>query len=164
MRKEQRGFTLVEVLITLSVMALVLVSLLNSFVYFSVLSNASGNLSLAVLKVQSKSEEIRAHNFDLITTDYSVGGTPGPVILLTRANDGVDGSLIVYLDQLYPDLLQVNIVASWRNKEGRIIGGDNGGSDPAKALNGVVDPGEPVDVNGRLLSPELTGVTYVAKR
>ncbi len=160
----KKGMTLVEVLITIMILTFVVLSLLQSFVYFSILASASGNLAAVTAKAQSKMEEIRDHNFVDIPTDFGEGGTPGNVFFLTRANDGVDASGVIYLDTVHSGLLQVTIVVSWRNKDGRIIGGDNGGGDATKALNGVWNTGEPSDSNGRLVSPVLTLVSYVAQR
>lgn len=160
----RQGMTLVEVMITVVILGLVIVSILQAFVYFSILSNSAGNITVASAKAQSKMEEIRGHNFSTLTTDYGAGGTPGNIFLMTKASDGADGSGVIYIDTVQAGLLKITIVVSWRNKEGRIVGGDNGGGDSTKALNGVVDPDETVDVNGRFVSPMLTLVSYVAQR
>ena len=49
-----RGFTLVEVLIAVGILAVVIVGLLQLFVYCSTLAEAAGNTTLAVNEAQNK--------------------------------------------------------------------------------------------------------------
>ena len=58
-------------------------------------------------------------------------------------------------DRMY----QVDITVSWRQRNGRIIGEDNGEGAGGIALNGIVDGDEDVDANGILDSPvHITGL------
>jgi len=164
MRRKQQGFSLIEVLVTALILSIVLLGLLRLFLQFSTLTSTTGNLSLATMKAQAKLEEIRGYSYDKIWQNFVSGGTPGDVFFMNRAVDGFDGVGKIYLDVVQPDLTKVTIVMSWRNQDGRLIGGDNGGGNPANALNGVVDAGEAVDGDGRFLSPELTVVSYIARR
>ncbi len=151
-------------MVTVGVLVLVIVSLLQAFVYFSNLANAADNLSLAISKSQSMLEEMRNHPFGNITADFSSGGTPGNKFQLLKSNgDGVDMTGVVYVTPINADLLQAKVVVCWRNKDGRIVGSDNGGGDASKALNGVPDSGEAVDGDGHLTSP-VTVMSYIAKR
>lgn len=164
MRKTHAGFSLVEVLVTALILSVVLLGLLRMFFQFSTLTSTTSNLSLATMKAQAKLEEMRGYPYSQMWINFVSGGTPGDVFLMTRASDGFDGSGKIYLDVIQPNLTKVTIVMSWQNQDGRLIGGDNGGGTSANALNGVVDAGEVVDGDGRFLSPELTLVSYIARR
>jgi prepilin-type N-terminal cleavage/methylation domain-containing protein len=161
----KKGFSLVEIMVTVAVLGVVIIGLLKSFIYFSAHANTAEHLTLAMSKAQTKLEEMRGHNFDNILADYGPSGTPGNVFFLTRANDGIDGSGVIYLTSLNSGLLQVEIVVCWRNKDGRFIGEDNGGNNPAKALNGILDTAEGEDVDGNVkLSSGATIISMIAKR
>ncbi len=166
----KKAFTLVEVMVTIGIITIVIVNLLRSYVYSSTLTELSGNMSYAITKAQGKMEEIRNHNFETITMDYAPAGTPPKnIFALTKATDGVEGMGVITITDVDPgvtaNLLQVEIVVCWRNKDGRIIGEDNGGTDPTKALNGALDSGFETDADGntRISSP-LTIISMIAKR
>ena len=144
----KQGFTLVEVLISAGIMTTVIVGLMGVFVQCSTLAQMSGNFSNVWAQVQGKIEEIRNSNYDLITTNYPNGTT----FNLTSPT----GEAIIYLNTSTANLLQVQIVASWQNKYGRVVGED-------KNINGVLDNGEDENNNGQLDSP-LMVTTNIAKR
>src|SRR3989338_3280502 len=81
-----KGFTLVEVLIAIGILTVVVVGLLQLFVYCSRLAEAAGNTTLAINEAQNKMEEIRSHDFNAIAVDYASGGTPGDTFALTSLN------------------------------------------------------------------------------
>jgi type II secretory pathway pseudopilin PulG len=168
MERRKKGFTLVEVLVTVGIFIIVILSLLKAFISFSVLEDSADNTAIVLSKAQSKLEEMREHNFDTLMTDYNPGGNPG-VFYLTKVNDGVEGAGVIYLRQVstIPTtlLLEAEVVVCWRNKDGRIVGEDNGGTDSAKALNGVLDTlvGEDTDGNGKM-SSRIDLMTMIAKR
>jgi prepilin-type N-terminal cleavage/methylation domain-containing protein len=162
MRHPKKGFTLVEVMVTAGILALIIVGLLRSYISFSVLSNTAQNLSRALAKGQSKLEEMRGHDFGTLIASYSSSGTPGNTFALTKASDGVDGMGVIYIDSTNPNLYQVQIVVCWRNKDGRIVGGDNGGGVPSNALNGTLDSGE--TGSGGMISSPVTLVSLIANR
>lgn len=111
------GFTLVEVMLTVGILAVVIVGLLQLFVYCATLAESAGNITLALNDAQSKIEEIRNHDFSSLTTDYGSGGTPGNNFTLNSLN----GSGTVTIAQVggASELLQVQIDAAWQNKNGR---------------------------------------------
>jgi prepilin-type N-terminal cleavage/methylation domain-containing protein len=113
----RRGFTLVEVMISVGVLAFVIVGLLQLFVYCSTLADAAGNMTLAVNEAQTKMEEIRDHDFDSIAADYASGGTPGNTFTLSGPSG--TGTITVSQVEGSSQLLQVQIGASWQNKDGR---------------------------------------------
>ena len=122
-----QGFTLVEVLIAIGILAIVIVGLLQLFVYCSTLAEAAGNTTLAVNEAQNEMEEIRNHSFGSIATDYASGGTPGNTFTLTNLN----GTGTITTSQIggSSELLQIQIDVSWQNKNGRSF---------ATALTGLI--------------------------
>lgn len=113
----EQGFTLVEVLIAVGILALVIVGLLQLFVYCTTLAEAAGNTTLAVNEAQNKMEEIRNHDFNSIATDYASGGTPGNTFTLTSLNG--TGTITTSMAGGSTALLQMQIAVSWQNKNGR---------------------------------------------
>ncbi len=68
----------------------------------------------------------------------------------------VTGQGAIYINTSNPDLLEVEVVISWQDKYGRIIGEDTD-------LDGTLDTGEDQDSNNRLSSP-VTLTTLIAER
>ncbi|MBI5415990.1 MAG: prepilin-type N-terminal cleavage/methylation domain-containing protein [Candidatus Omnitrophica bacterium] len=113
---KNQGFTLVEVLIAVGILAVVIVGLLQLFVYCSVLAQDAGNVTLALSQAQNKIEEMRGHGFTNLTTDYGSGGTPGDTFALT----GPNGTGTIAISQVgSAELLQLQINLAWQNKSGR---------------------------------------------
>ena len=145
------GFTLLELLITTGVMMVAIAGLLQLFVGCLWQSESSGKLTGAMAEAYGKWEEVQATNFDNIIPNFSKGGVPGNVFpLATTAGNGA-----VYLQAISPDVLQVDIVVSWRDKGNDVVGED-------KNLNGILDGGEDLNNNGRLDSP--TSLTALIAR
>ncbi len=115
--RADKGFTLVEVMITVGILAIVIVGLLQLFIYSSTLAEAAGNTTLAINEAQNKMEEIRNHDFGSITIDYASGGTPGDTFTLTNLN----GTGTISTNQFggSSELLQVQINVNWQNKNSR---------------------------------------------
>jgi len=148
----QKGFTLVEVLVATGLLVIVLAGLVGLFVYCSMLSELSGDMTTVMSELQGKWEEIRNHDYDLIVTDYSSGGTPGNTFDLTQVN----AKGVIYIDATNPDILVVKIVASWQTRSDRIMGEDQN-------LNGVLDAGEDQNGNGEIDS-STSIVSMITKR
>lgn len=115
--RSQRGLTLVEVMISVGILAFVIVGLLQLFVYCSTLADAAGNMTLAVNEAQTKMEEIRNHDFDSIAADYASGGTPGSTFILNSPSG--TGTITVSEVGGSSQLLQIQIDVNWQNKDGR---------------------------------------------
>ena len=136
----KKGFTLVEVLIAAGILAIVLVGLLQTFIQCSLLASMAGNLTSAVAQAQNKMEEIRNHNYDLITTDYAPVGTPPAN---TFNVSPLDGKGVIYIDSSNANLLKITIDVCWKEKDNRIVGEDTN-------RNGVLDAGEDQDGDGQI--------------
>lgn len=146
------GFTLIELMIAVGVLIIVLVGLLQIFIYCLNLSEFAGNATLAISEAQGELEEIRSHEFERIAGDYGPGGNPGNTFELAQLN----GKGTIYIDDTNPALLAIEIVVSWREKGNRIVGEDSD-------LNGVLDSGEDTNGNGKLDSPVVL-VSLIAER
>jgi Tfp pilus assembly protein PilV len=107
----------VEVLLSVGILAVVIVGLLQLFVYCSTLAEAAGNTTLAINEAQNKMEEIRNHDFSAIAIDYASSGTPGDTFTLT----GLNGTGTITTSQVggSSELLQIQIDVAWQNKNGR---------------------------------------------
>lgn len=116
---KNQGFTLVEVLIAIGILAVVIVGLLQLFVYCSRLAETAGNTTLAINEAQNKIEEIRNHDFSTLATDYASGGTPGNTFALTS----LTGTGTVTTSQVggSSELLQIQVDVNWQNKSGRSL-------------------------------------------
>jgi len=66
------------------------------------------------------------------------------------------GKGVVYVNNSNPDLLEVEVDVSWRNRDGRVIGEDTN-------LNGQIESGEDLVNIGKLDSP-VKIITYLAER
>lgn len=147
-----KGFTLVEIVLTVGILAVSVVGLVQLFTHFSFLTDLSRNLSVVIIEGQDKMEEIRNHNYSSIVADYSSGGTPGNMFSLTNPT----GQGVIYIDSSNANLLKIEIMVSWRNRKGRIVGED-------ADLDGAIDAGEDVNSNSKLDSI-VTLTTYLARR
>lgn len=150
--KTSKGFTLIELLIAVLILGFVLTGLIQVFIQCSVLTDLAHNKTTVMSEAQGKMEEIRNHTFDSVVTDYASGGSEGNTFSLSQLN----GMGTIYIDDTNPDLLEVKIVVSWENKDGRIIGGD-------LDLDGDFDSGEYVNGEGEFESIG-TLMTLIASR
>jgi len=150
--RTNRGFTLTEVLVSAAILVVVSVGLIQVFLRASALSSLSGNMTIAMSEAQDKIEEIRNHDFDLIMADYVSGGTPGDIFSLSE----VTGTGKIYISNANPDLLEIEVVVSWQEKDDRVIGED-------QDLDGVLDAGEDINGNSQLDSTARI-ITYLARR
>lgn len=150
--QKKEGFSFPELLVAVGILSVIVVGMIQVFVSSSVLGELSQNSVSAFDQMVSKFEEIRHTNLDDLEAIYGVGGSEGA----TFAIDLPPGMGLISLDTSNPDLVQISIQMSYRNKYGRITGEDSN-------LNGVLDVGEDQNGNGVLDSP-LTLSTVIAKR
>ncbi|MCA9403278.1 MAG: type II secretion system protein [Candidatus Omnitrophica bacterium] len=150
--KGQQGFTLLELLFAVSVLVTAIAGMVRLFMYTSTAADIAGRQTIAVTEAQTKLEEIRNTNYDLVATNYGSGGSPGNTFDLSLIN----GKGVIYIDSSNAELLVLEIVVSWNNKYNRVVGED-------KDLDGILDAGEDENGNGKLdSSVEL--ITYLTRR
>lgn len=149
--KAKRGFTLIEVMITTTILVVVLIGILATFIGLFALNENARKLSLAVISAQNKMEEIRKATFTTLYTTYN--GTRFDPAGFNA--DEAEGN--VFINNTNPNLLTVCVSVSWKERSNRIIGED-------RDLDGVLDAGEDsLKVDGRLSSPAEI-VTLMAQR
>jgi prepilin-type N-terminal cleavage/methylation domain-containing protein len=160
----KQGFTLAEILVAVGILGVVMVGLLQVYIYCSVLAEAAGNKSVAMAEAQSKMEEIRNNDFESIVADYTstcacadgsdndgdtqtdYSGDAGclsdfdddesdpsenrSVCSGTFALTELSGTGTINMTMVYPsvcasqcdyELVQVEIIPSWQNKDGRSV-------------------------------------------
>ncbi|MDP2981102.1 MAG: type II secretion system protein, partial [Candidatus Omnitrophota bacterium] len=139
-KENKSGFTLLELMIGISVLIVALVGLLGVFAHMISLNENSGKLTLAVAACQAKLEEIRNSSFTTLYTTYN-GTSFNPNGFSSGEAKGA-----VSINNSNPNLLQVFVSVSWRTRSNRVIGED-------RNLNGVRDAGEDLTGNLRLDSP-----------
>ncbi len=150
------GFTLVELMIAVAILAIILLGLLAVFTSCFKLNETSRNLTVAINGAQKKIEEIRNSTFSSVYSIYN--GAAFEVDGLDNSDS--EGSIMV--DNTNPALLEVTVTVCWRQKGGRIIGEDNGGGGGI-ALDGKLNGTEDTNVNNILDSPAQI-VTLMTRR
>lgn len=151
--RKSSGFSLAELLVTVGILVVVIVVLLQLFVYNSVLAELSGNMGYVLSDAQTKLEEIKNSDFSLITTNYASGGTPGNTFDLSQGQ----GKGVIYIDSSNANLLQITVVICWKNKDGRVIGED-------ADLDGVLDVGEDLPPTNSKIDSKAAFILKIAKR
>ena len=111
-RQNQGGYTLVEVMISALILAVVIVGIMQLYIYTSVLAELAGDKITALNEAQSKMDEIRNTNFSSISTTYPSGTTFSLPSQLT-------GNGTITLDASNSDLYGVTITVTWTNQKGR---------------------------------------------
>lgn len=143
------GFTLVEVLITAFIMVIVFGAFLNLINGSFKLQDNGRNFILVSNAARSKIEEIRSVAFDNIVGSFNNTVFDVPGFMNNYARGRVTAIMV---NGSGGDLIDIRVVICWRQKDGRIIGEDNG-QGGGTALNGVLDGSEDVNGNGRIDSP-----------
>ena len=132
------GLTLIEVLISMGILATVLSGIVVAFISGMVLIESAKNTIIAANNVASLMEEIRSSAFVNLVDNYDQ--------VTFILNDIPLSKGVVYVDDSNSELIKVTITVSWRQRGNRIIGGDTN-------LNGQLDAGEKSDSDGILSSP-----------
>jgi len=75
MFKDERGLTIIEVLMSVAILSIIMVPMMNSFIIGGRLNNDAEGYSTALTLAQSKIEELKGLNFssivDIPQTDFS---------------------------------------------------------------------------------------------
>jgi prepilin-type N-terminal cleavage/methylation domain-containing protein len=146
-KRSNNGFTLIEIMLAVGILAFALSAILAAFISCSVLVTTSKNVNIATNAALGLMEEIRTSSFARIYGDYN-----GLNFIL---NDIPSSRGVVYVDDTNPELLEVTISVCWRQGN-RIIGEDAN-------LNGVLDSGEDANGNG-IIDSTVQVVTQIANR
>ncbi|MFH1201427.1 MAG: prepilin-type N-terminal cleavage/methylation domain-containing protein [Candidatus Omnitrophota bacterium] len=147
----KKGISLLEILIAVSILAIVAVTFLQGFIGCIKLSSMLKESLYALSSVQAKIEEIRNHNFLDIYNYYSgIGRTFKISGLNSQDNMGT-----VLVDNTNPNLLKVIVLVCWRHMDGRIIGEDGN-------LDGILQLQEDLNNNTKIDSP-VSLATYIIK-
>lgn len=135
--KANQGFTLVEVLVVVGILAFSIVSMIQLFIYTATAAEMAGKMTKAVTEVHDKLEEIRNYDFNSIVAHYH-----GDVFPPTS----ITGMGSIDINSQTADLLTINVSLCWQDKFNRIVGEDAN-------LNGVLDSGEDRNGNGIMDCP-----------
>ncbi|MBU1147969.1 MAG: prepilin-type N-terminal cleavage/methylation domain-containing protein [Candidatus Omnitrophica bacterium] len=150
MKMKNKGFTLLELMITAAILVIAITGLLALFTGLSSLNQNSKNITLAMIACQDKMEEIRDSDFSTLYVNYN-GANFDPAGFPTADAEGA-----ISINNTDPDLLEVCAAVSWRERSNRIIGEDVN-------LNGSLDGGEDLNGDNRLSSPAEI-VTLIGER
>ncbi|MBP7217130.1 MAG: prepilin-type N-terminal cleavage/methylation domain-containing protein [Candidatus Omnitrophica bacterium] len=146
--KEPQGFTLIEVMFAVGVLALVLCGIIALLVHCFVFVSISKSSNIAMSALLGLSEEIRSSSFAQIAETYD--GLNFSVNDLAGSNRGV-----ISVNDTNPEFLQVYMSVCWVQGN-RVIGED-------KNLNGSLDPGE--DENGNnMIDSSVSLMTRIVNR
>ncbi len=110
-RKNQKGFTLVEVMVSVFIVFITMVGTLQLYVHTSRLAEIAGDKSIVLNEAQNKMDEIRNTAFSLIASTYPTGTTFALPSQLT-------GSATITLDTSNSNIYGVTITMTWKNKKG----------------------------------------------
>lgn len=136
------GFSLVELMLAIAILTVGIVGLLASYINILTLNETSRKFNLVVNAMQAQEELLRNEDFDNL-----LGYNGNTFDIAGFAASGAKGRIEV-TTTAYSDLIKIRAVASYKTKDGRIIGED-------KNLNGSLDAlqGEDANANGILDSP-----------
>lgn len=172
MKLSNRGFTLPELMLAVSVLLIAILGLLASYISCIALGMTAKNITIALNGAKAKIEEIRNSSFYTVVGDYSPGGAQGNSFHINNWPEAAGHCGAVEIvnpttgTKLNTDptanpglnLYEVRVTVSWREKGNRIIGEDTN-------FDGDLDAGAGEDAisNGQLDSP-VKIVTLIAKK
>lgn len=156
---KNKGFSLVEVMVCIAILASLFVGVISLNIYCLDLIETARNITIASNTARTQIEEIKNMGFDDIRSTYvaAAGGASQSVLLNSPVS--VDGVMRVEATDVNgsdQNLLDLRVVVCWRQRGGRIVGEDNGAGGGI-ALDGILNGTEDVNGDGELNSPvELT--------
>ncbi len=121
---KKRAFTIIELLITIVVSALVINGVIMSLINSMVLNEYNQEFSIAMNVARAQVESIISKKTDW--TKLPVPDANGIAVIvdppLTLANDGIFGRYKVVLTDVNPQLKNVKVSVCWRARGNRVIG------------------------------------------
>lgn len=138
-RRSVTGFTLMELMIAVTILLVCLVGLIATYVSCFDLNETMRNYSIAVNAAQMKMEEVKNYNFYQILSHYNDPAegkffeiadlyTAGSSPIAAGDSRGMVTVSLLEGDALNPEVLQVSVYICWRQRGDRIIGGIVDGS------------------------------------
>lgn len=151
MLNKKRGFSLVEVIVAIGIMAFALVGILGTYITCLTLISTSKNVNAATNAAQGIIEEIRSTPFTQIMSNYNG--------MIFTVNDIPSSVGVVYINNstapANANLILATVSVCWRQGN-RVIGEDAN-------LNGVLNGGEDLNGNG-IIDSTVQLKTMVVRR
>jgi prepilin-type N-terminal cleavage/methylation domain-containing protein len=120
MARIQKGFTIIELIVVVAILAVILPAILQSFISSSLLNETSRNAAVAMTHAQYVMEEIKNTDFASIASKVNNGDwdwdrqdieNAGLTALADEAIDAQAGGT---------DLLTIAITVNWEDRPGRV--------------------------------------------
>lgn len=148
--KKIPGFTLIEVLLATMILVVAVSAILYTIIQGFNIQGTSKDFSLAMSAARTEIEKVRNQDFSSIATGTFIFD-PNENGILDSPFDG-SGQIVISDAQLsaggtITNLKNIRVVICWRQKDGRIIGEDNGQGDSI-ALDGILQAEEKAAGNG----------------
>jgi prepilin-type N-terminal cleavage/methylation domain-containing protein len=118
--RQERGFTLVEIMVATLILAVVIGALVTGLVQCFNLTNLGREQDIALNAAQEKIEEIANSNLNDSTIVY-YNGQVFNVSGLSSANPGLVNLTQLYHNSSPTDLFDLNVTISWQQSSGRNI-------------------------------------------
>ena len=102
--KDERGFTVIETAISMTVLAVALLSMWSTIMYCSRSNLAAEQKRRAIEAAQAKIEEMKSNSFSALINTYGPEGKTGnrfPVLSLDDS-DGAEGRITFLVDETQP--------------------------------------------------------------
>ena len=102
MRNREAGFTLVEAAVSLTILAVALLTLWGTMISGARTITAAQERKLALTTAQGKLEELKSRSLDQLIAIYGPGGSEGDTFLVPCIDDDADqalGQIIFYTDE-----------------------------------------------------------------
>ncbi|MCZ6690653.1 MAG: prepilin-type N-terminal cleavage/methylation domain-containing protein [Planctomycetota bacterium] len=112
-RPRQRGVTLIELMIALSLLAVILASLLAVFDAILSLSQSGSNLTVATLDAQQVMEEAGRFEYDDLLTFTPTQRTNLEAQTISISISGEDGAIVT---NPLPDLVRIAVLIRWKER------------------------------------------------
>ena len=101
-RTRERGFTIIEAAVSMTVLAVALLSLWGTIVYCSRSNVAAEQKKRAMNAAQAMIEDLKSHPFESLLADYGPGGLIGDRFGVDRIDDDqtrAEGRIVFFIDE-----------------------------------------------------------------